>query len=157
MDTLYLACKNGDSTVTLPSPLDLTQRGVALVDIKGTIEPRPPTEEAYYLCCDFVQPSYVLAENVEGQDMEEEEEVSMYPVLRRITLKPKSRKDSDGSKVYTAEVGETFSKLLFLPVTRTPLDSFRLYIIDSRGKVPSFTNSSLKCTLLSIRYNERRK
>ena len=154
MDTLYLVCKDADCTVTLPSPLDLSQRGVALVDIKGTIEPRPPLEEAYYLCCDFVQPSYVQGED---EDVKREPSLSMYPILRRITLKGKTSKDSDGKKVYTAAVSETFSKLLFLPVTRTPLDSFRLYIIDSRGKVPSFVRSTLKCTLLSIRYNEKRK
>lgn len=168
MDTLYLSFRNSaDITIPFPSQLHVERRGVALVDAKGDFEPRQRKDETYYLCCDFVQNSYLNILPDDDDDMEEREEgelmtvasdMQQFPILRCLPYKNTTTTSNvangDGGRVarktYGGRIKETFGKLLFLPVNRSPIDAMRLYIINSRGEVPSFTKFDLTCTLLFV-------
>lgn len=147
MDTLYLTIDSPDEIISLPSVLDVCNRRVAVVDVKGDFQPRRKSE-TYYLCCDFVQESYLQPPPGQPVDFQ----LQHHPILRRLSFKPTKRDvtaaDGKTSKVYSGRFNETITKVILLPVTRTALDNFRLYIINSKGEVPSFGDFQLTCTLL---------
>jgi len=140
-----------DTTVTLPYPINLHGKGVALVEIDAYVYPQlnKGDDSCYYLCCDFVKPSIVQLED--GS-------TGMFPVVRRVMFNHKRKLEMeavDGVRVAfrVSKAEEIFSKLIFQPTSREDIDSFRLYLMDGRGCVVSVDAFDLKCSLLAIPYH----
>jgi len=136
-----------DCTIQLPQQLELNGCvGIGLLDIHGVIHPRLKNydQQHYYVCCDFVSDSYLQLND--GT-------VEKYPILRRISFSKKQRvsigddvRTPDG--VAVSQICEQFDRLVYIPISRSSIDSFRLYLIDGNGKIPSFQRFHLKCALV---------
>jgi hypothetical protein len=158
MNVLYSSLEQNccDTVISLPSPLQLEGKGVALVDVNGWVPRLAPAineNRTYYLCCDFIQPSLLQLEDGRA---------AYFPILRRITFSKKKRIQPRPSKpneqvspIYVSTIDVAYTKLLFHPVSRNEVQNFRLYLIDDMGRIPSFGTSNLKCTLVCIEYNRK--
>ena len=135
-----------ETQLNLPHAINLSGcRGIQLLDVHGYVHPRFDSheEQHYYLCCDFVADSMLQLNN--GS-------VRLFPILRRITISKKMRTSipdyQNGIDVPVSRICEQYPQPLFIPLSRTDIESFRMYLIDGNGKIPSFTHFSLKCSLL---------
>lgn len=136
MEPLYITMTN-DTTIELPQTLNLTHKGVALMDISGYYSPQLP-DRSFYLCCDFIEPSILQGNS----------SINLYPVLRSLFF------NKSGKGIH--RIRENYTKLLFLPCNRDEVQLIRLYLIDDQGNLASFEDCHLKCTLLIIPHHGSR-
>ena len=81
--------------------------------------------DALYLCADYVQPS-ILGDK-------------LIPVLRKL----KNPNNSQASLV-----SQEAKEMLWLPTVRSHIDEFWVYIMDSKGEIPTLETCKLNCSLL---------
>ena len=94
--------------------------------------------DVLYLCADYVQPS-ILGDK-------------LIPVLRKLKIK----KNPNNSQVCL--VNQEAKEILGLPTERSHIDEFWVYIMDSKGEIPTLETCKLNCSLLfsdfkKIRFN----
>ena len=128
MNVIYAAMWSANQQMTLPVSLNVEGQGCALFEITGKVSPY--TDRPLFLCADFLENSIMG-------------ETQQLPVLRRITL----IKDKEGKG---ATIEQIFSKMLWLPTNRSPVEEIRLYITDERGNPAPFNECSVSCTLVCI-------
>ena len=127
MNVIYVEMDKGNQQVILPKSLEMEGKGCALFEITGRCSPY--TDIPLFLCTDFIENSTAG--------------LKMLPVLRRIKMSPDSESEE-------GVFDQIFSKMLWLPTNRTPLDEVRVYISDEEGKVMSFDYCNISCTLVCI-------
>lgn len=119
---------------------------LALTDIDltcSTTDQNIITHERFYICCDIVKESPLQILN---------QEIRYFPILRPVHLSGNcSHSTTTGTTNVTqsdACLNTTYSFPYFIAARRTEVESFRLYLIDAQGNIPSFNNFQLKCTLV---------
>ena len=90
--------------------------------------------DALYLCADYVQPS-ILGDK-------------LIPVLRKLKIK-KNPNNSQESLV-----NQEAKEMLWLPTERSHIDEFLVYIMDSKGEIPTLETCKLNCSLLFFNFNK---
>lgn len=132
MRVVYVNMTKPSQLITLPKPIGMMEDGhmmgsCQLIELNGSL--RTKKESPFFLCADCVLPSYV--------------EDRQIPILRRLV--GESTEDDDGELL---RIDQVYDQSLVLPVTRSPLDEFRLYISDASGNILPVENCQLQCTLL---------
>ena len=89
---------------------------------------KPYMNETLYLCADYVQPS-ILGNK-------------LIPVLRKFKIK-RNPNNAQG-----ALVNQEAREMLWLSFEGNHIDEFRVYIMDSEGKIPTLESCMLNCSLL---------
>ena len=118
MKVLYITT-TGDSTLELPTPLDVEGYLCGIVELAGKVV---NLKGDLFLCCDFCE------ESVVG--------VIKLPVLRCIKRKQ------------TGIVYNDINHVIWLKVIRPNIHSIRLYIANEKGEINTVEKSKLKCTLV---------
>ncbi len=131
-----------DTYIDVPFPLRNT--AVTLVDVEGYIVPRENQDKSFYLCCDFLEDSMMQL------DDDDNAKVGLFPILRRITFDQRRIVEIQNQQMNASGISESFNNLIFVPCSRHEAHTFRLYLIDGKGQLASFTNFLLKCTLLAV-------
>ncbi len=112
-----------DFTVQLPETLVLKgEWWCSLEEIKFLNKFAVPVPSLVYVCCDFVEDSYVGGRKL--------------PVLRTVSIKPRSLKTD-----------LTFDNPFYLRVSRSELRQLRVYIKTPTFRIPSLPKSTLECML----------
>jgi hypothetical protein len=115
----------GDTTISLQSPLELENYACGLTKISGKIDTSNGMyKKKIYLCCDMIEESLV--------------EKTTMPVLHKIETNNYGKID------------DTINHVIWLSIIRPTITSIRLYICDEHQKVVSLSKSLVNCTLLFI-------
>ena len=118
MKVIYIST-TGDSTLELPTPLDVEGYLCGIVELAGKVV---NLKGDLFLCCDFCE------ESVQGD--------IKLPVLRCIKRKQ------------TGIVYNDINHVIWLQVIRPNINSIRLYIANEKGEINTVEKSKLKCTLV---------
>ncbi len=129
MNVIYVDMDSSSQSIALPVTLSMEGHGCALFEIRGRV--KPYTSVPLYMCVDFIDNSVIGPK--------------LLPILRRVRLKR-----IKGNARQEATIEHVFSKMLWLPVNRSPLEEIRVYLSDANGQVPSFDQCHLTCTLVNI-------
>lgn len=141
---IFLETNQCDSVLS-NNLLNLKQCLIAVTDIDLTCLTNSNnnnhlTHERFYLCCDIVKESPIQIVNQENR---------YFPILRPIHLSSMCVHPTQPTPPQTdACLSQTYSFPYYVPARRTEVESFRLYIINGHGEIPSFNNFQLKCTLV---------
>jgi hypothetical protein len=114
---------HGDTIIPLAERVELEGYCVGVVEIHGSIKKSNNSGKPYYLCADITEDVFVNS--------------CKLPVLCQISLK------SNG--VINSQVTKNVN---WLRISRRSMDKIRLYICDEKGKVISFTDKGVYCTLV---------
>ena len=90
--------------------------------------------DTLYLCADYVQPS-ILGDK-------------LIPILRKLKIK------RNPNNAQVALVNQEAKEMLWLPTERSHIDEFRVYIMDSEGKIPTLESCMLNCSLLFSEFHK---
>ncbi len=120
---------SSSQSIALPVTLFMEGKGCALFELRGRVAPF--TSVPLYMCIDSIENSVIGPK--------------LLPILRRVRLK---RIKGNARQAVTIE--HVFSKMLWLPVNRSPVEEIRVYLSDANGQVPSFDECHLTCTLVCI-------
>ena len=124
-DSLALYPKNSPSEyrIQLPKPYVLEGHwSCGLIDVTLDCD-FTPRSTRLYLCCDFVDESYVKN--------------TLIPVLRNIEVNTRYKKLKT----------EVYSHPLYIPVTATHLQTLKLYLLDDQLKPVIFKDNDFHCVL----------
>ena len=124
-DSLELYPKNSPTECWIQLPKRYTLEGqwsCALIDLSLDCD-FSPRRNRLYLCCDFVEDSYVRGTSL--------------PVLRNIEVNVRYKKLKT----------EQFSHPLFIPVKVPHLHTLKLYLLDSQLHPVNFKENDLHCVL----------
>lgn len=125
---LYLKLKTETQAFPLPQTLATEGFKCAVLELKGTISPWKK-ENDLFLCGNFLSESIIQGKSL--------------PILRRIYFEDKNLHNFQNINV-------KFEKLLWVDVSRKKIDEVKLYLCDDEGRIPSFTEVALSCTLVCI-------
>ena len=75
-------------------------------------------------------------------------EKKLIPVLRKLKMK------RNPYNAQVALVNQEAREMLWLPTERSHIDEFRVYIMDSEGKIPTLESCMLNCSLLFSKFQK---
>ena len=114
MNVVYFSMNKMSETINLPVEVDMRNKGISLCEVNRTVHPY--TWGKLFLCTDFVESSIVNS-NLQ------------LPILRQINLRKK----------LDIVIDPVYTKILWIPVSRTPVKEIRVYLAGEHGNAPLFT------------------
>ena len=127
MNVVYFNLNSGIGWQSIPEKLHLDGCACALYEISGKVSPSPPSP--VFICADFIQRSSAGEKHL--------------PILRRLQF-------SRGSG-QSGTIRKVFNKMIWIPVTRSPISEMKLHISDEQGDILSFDSCQVNCTLVFLR------